>query len=71
LPPCQITERVGKGEIAKKYGKTSDLRGEFATLPPCHTTPGRPIWDTSFPETGAEWSSSLQAFAQGEQAILA
>jgi hypothetical protein len=26
-------ELIGKVEIAKKYGKTSDLRGPFATLP--------------------------------------
>jgi hypothetical protein len=61
----------GKEESAKKHGKTSSLRGEFATLPLCHTTPDRPIWEASFPEMGAEGSSRWQAFAQGEQAILA
>ena len=63
--------RVGKEEIAKKHGESSGLRGEFATLPLCRTTQGRLVWDSSFPEMGAERNRSWQAFAQGEEAILA
>jgi hypothetical protein len=35
LSLCQFASELGKGNIAKKHGKTSDLRGEFATLPNC------------------------------------
>jgi hypothetical protein len=36
-----------------------------------HTTWDRPVWEASFPETGAQRSSRWQALAHREQAILA
>jgi hypothetical protein len=59
---------VGKEGSAKKHGKTSGLRGEFATLP--HHA-GPTDWEASFPEMGAGWSNRWQALAHEEQAILA
>jgi hypothetical protein len=60
----------GKEESAKIYGKRSGFGGDFATLPLCHTTRGRPVWEARFPEMGAQWGSRVQALAHRKQAIL-
>jgi hypothetical protein len=55
-----------------KARKDTEKRAVYeASLPLCHTTPGRPIGEARFPEMGAEGSSRWQAFAHEEQAILA
>ena len=61
------------GGLAKaKSRKNTEKRAVYeASLPLCHTMRGRPIWDASFPEMGAEGSSRVQALAHREQVIPA
>src|SRR6516165_9727234 len=70
LPGPQAATRLYSSKVTDRRS-LQPFTFQPVTLGLRHTTWDRPVWEASFPETGAQRSSRWQALAHREQAILA